>query len=151
MFYFKFMTLTQLGKIFGVTNQQVGKWLVEIGLRTTENKPSHEAFQGEFVEQVPSRNDKYTWGWHSAKTVAVLEAAGHFRILNPPEDLVKPPMLNGPFAIRGGGDGTYQIVSADGCVAIVVTGKRNAEYVLRMLTLLHQTGSLEKHFGALTA
>ena len=34
MFRFEYMTLTQIGKIFGVSSQQVGKWLVQIDLRT---------------------------------------------------------------------------------------------------------------------
>ena len=32
-------TLTQLGELFGVTNQQVGKWLASAGLRDERGKP----------------------------------------------------------------------------------------------------------------
>ena len=39
MFRFEFRTLTQIGEVFGASSHQVGKWLVEIGLRTRERGP----------------------------------------------------------------------------------------------------------------
>lgn len=59
-FRFEFMTLTQIGEVFGVSNQKVGKWLVKLGLRTTANKPSVAAFEGGYVMAGPSRNQATT-------------------------------------------------------------------------------------------
>lgn len=147
MFRFKFMSLTQLGEIFRVSSHQVGRWLVEIGLRTPDNKPSRTAFADGYVEQMPSRNQGYNWCWHADKTVAALEAAGRYRSINPPTGLVEPPRLNGPFSIRTLADGTYQIVCGDGSVAIVVAGERNAAFLAKVLDLAHGCGMIEKHLG----
>ena len=46
MFRFPYMTLTQLGQLFGVSSHQIGKWLRAMGLRTNENRPSRETFLG---------------------------------------------------------------------------------------------------------
>lgn len=123
MFRFKYMTLTQIGAIFGVSSHQVGKWLVEIGLRTPTKRPSREAFSGGYVEQGPSRNQGYNWCWDSEKTVEALEIAGHRRIPNPPQGLVDPPTLNGPFRTNPNSSNGFDIVSGDGSVAVVVTGE----------------------------
>ena len=80
MFRFEFRTLTQIGEVFGASSHQVGKWLVEIGLLTEGKRPSTAAFDGEFVTQGPSRGNGYNWVWHSVRTVAALEKAGHRRI-----------------------------------------------------------------------
>ena len=148
MFRFEFMSLTQLGTLFGATNQQVGKWLTELQLRTSDGKPSSTAFTGNFVEQMPSRNGGYAWAWHAEITVAALESAGHYRLVNPPLGLVEPLRLHGPFSSRNLHDGSYQIVCGDGRPAIVVAGERNASFVLRLLNLAHDQKVIEKHLGA---
>ena len=40
---YEFLSLTQLGVLFEVSNQKVGKWLVALGLRTVDHKPSRAA------------------------------------------------------------------------------------------------------------
>jgi hypothetical protein len=48
-FKYEFMTLTQIGQIFGTTSHQAGRWLLKLGLRTQTKhgmKPSAEAFEG---------------------------------------------------------------------------------------------------------
>ena len=145
MFRYKHMTLTQIGKIFGVSSQQVGKWLVQIGLRTPKNRPSREAFTGGYVEQRPSRNQGYIWCWDSAKTVEALEKAGHPRIPNPPQELVDPPILNGPFRTRPNSSNGFDLVNGDGSVAVVVTGERNAAFLAKVLNTADQCGVLGRH------
>ena len=147
MFKFEFMTQTQIGELFGVSSHQIGKWLVEIGLRTIKKYPSGLAFEGNFVSQAPSRNDGYNWVWHSAKTVAALEKAGHRRIPNPPLHLVEPPKLVGPFGKRGNFANGYDIVNGDGSVAVVVTGERNAEFLARLLNLADEKARWEGGWG----
>jgi len=141
------MTLTQIGEIFGVSSHQVGKWLVEAGLRTPEKRPSREAFAGGYVEQGPSRNQGYNWCWHSDKTVIVLEMAGHRRIPNPPHELVDPPALNGPFQARPNGSNGFDLVNGDGSVAVVVVGERNAVFVAKVLNLADQHHVLARHMS----
>lgn len=77
-------TMREIGRLFGVTNHTVGKKLKAIGLRTTDGKPSHEAFARGLVGQKWTDDHKhYCWVWHTAKTVPLLEQAGLTR--NAPE------------------------------------------------------------------
>ncbi len=145
MYAFQFMTLTQLGRIFGVSNQNVGKWLVELGLRTTDHIPSDEARQCGFVDQSYADNGTCSWTRHTEKTVSALEAAGHLRILNPPIGLIDPPLLKGPFSMRSCGDGTFQILSSDGSIAVAVRGERNAILILKILRIAERCGFIAKH------
>ncbi len=142
MFKFKFMTLTQLGQLFGVTSHKLGKWLVDIGLRTSEGKPSAQAYREKIVETAPSRNQGYIWAWHAERTVVALEEAGHRRVSPPPLDLVEPPALVAPFSLRTVEGGAFDLVSADGGVAVRVWGSQNAEQVRRLLDLAGRFGKL---------
>jgi hypothetical protein len=79
----KFLSQTELGKLFGVSSHAVGKWLIAVGLRTVNKKPSSKAFNDGFVEQRDSTQPgTYFWVWHREKTLAVLAAAGHIVLVN---------------------------------------------------------------------
>jgi hypothetical protein len=142
VFKYQVMTLSQLGSLFGVTSHKVGKWLMDIGLRTTEGRPSRRAHQEKFVETAPSRNQGYVWAWHAESTVAALEEAGHRRVSPAPLDLVEPPALVAPFSLRPAEGGACDLVSADGGVAVRVWGSQNAEQVRRLLDLAGRFGKL---------
>ena len=144
MYKYKSMTLTQIGELFGATSHDVGKWLVKLGLRTEAKRPSSVAFDGTFVTQGPSRGDGYNWIWHSERTVAELEKAGHRRIFNPPPYLVDPAELVGPFEKRANETNGYDIVNGDGSVSAVVAGEKNVDCVVRLLNLAHAHGALAK-------
>ncbi len=144
MFRYEYMTLTQIGELFGVTSHQIGKWLVWIKLRTEAKRPSSAAFDGKFVSQGPSRGDGYNWVWHAARTVAALEEAGHRRIFNPPPYLADPSKLNGPFTKRANEANGYDLVGGDGSVAIVVAGEKNVDFVLQLLNLADKHGTVAR-------
>jgi hypothetical protein len=72
-----FLSLTELGKLYGVSSHQIGKWLKQVGLRTKDNKPSPRAFKEGYVEQRGSTQPgTYYWIWHGEKTLKVLTEAG---------------------------------------------------------------------------
>jgi len=74
----EYLTLTEIGKFFGVGRRRVGQWLVAIGLRTVGLKPSPSAFAGGFVTQVPSTQPgTYFYVWHGQKTRQALLEAGY--------------------------------------------------------------------------
>ena len=76
----EFLSLTELGRLYGVSRNKVGLWLVDLGLRTKDKKPSRAAFDGGFVDQRPSTNPgTYYWVWHGEKTTRLLDEAGHRR------------------------------------------------------------------------
>lgn len=131
-------TLTQLGELFGVTNQQVGKWLASAGLRDECGKPTRLAHDGGFCETAPSRNDMYVWAWRPEKVVPVLEKLGHKLLAMPPLELVEPSPLSGPFGIRTDANGFTEVINADGTVAALVAGRPQAEKVAAILNLAHK-------------
>jgi hypothetical protein len=80
----EFLSLTELGGLYGVSRNKVGQWLVDLGLRTKEKKPSRAAFDGGFVDQRPSTNPAtYYWVWHGEKTTRLLDDAGFERADRP--------------------------------------------------------------------
>lgn len=73
----EYRSLTELGEIYGVTRNAMGKWLTDLGLRSG-GRPTAKAFNGGYVTQRDSTNvDTYIYVWHLAKTMAALEEAGH--------------------------------------------------------------------------
>jgi hypothetical protein len=76
----EFLSLTELGYLYGVSGNKVGKWLLDLGLRTKEKKPSRAAFDGDFVDQRPSTQPMtYFWVWDAEKTTRLLDGAGFQR------------------------------------------------------------------------
>ena len=86
-----FLSLTELGKLCGVSSHKVGKWLVGLGLRTQAKKPSPRAFKEGYVEQRGSTQPgTYFWVWHGEKTMKVLTAAGLAKPVTQPSPALAP-------------------------------------------------------------
>jgi hypothetical protein len=105
----QYATLTELGVVFGVTRNAIGKRLKEIGLRTSGGKPSSRAFGEGFVSQrwVVDRPGIYLWAWDKQKTIAELERSGLRRAVpREPDD----------FSFRRVGTTGHEIINADGVV-----------------------------------
>lgn len=132
------MTLTQLGELYGVTNQQVGKWLASAGLRDDRGKPTHHAHDGGYCEQAPSHDGKYVWAWRPEKVVPVLEKLGHKMLAMPPVELVDPPPLAGPFGLRTDANGFTEVSNADGTLVALVPGRPQAEKLVGVMNLAHK-------------
>lgn len=154
-----FATLTQLGRSFGVSSHVIGKWLVEIGLRTKEKKPSRAAFERELVKQAPTgRGSGYFWVWNRQKTLAALEAAGHHPTCDsvaaaesrPVESAIHRSQgqlqlspqarLIGPFEARRNSENGFEIVSGDGTVSLWGYGQHKVEKVVALLNLAYRHG-----------
>jgi hypothetical protein len=76
----KFLSLTELGRLYGVSRNKIGQWLVDLGLRTKDKKPSARAFNEGFVDQRGSTQPgTYFWVWHDEKTPQLLDEAGYMR------------------------------------------------------------------------
>jgi hypothetical protein len=69
----EFITLTELGKIYGVSSHVVGKWLKDLSLRTDDGRPSREAIKDGFVRECPLEFGGYFWVWHREKTCEILD------------------------------------------------------------------------------
>jgi len=149
-FKYEFLSLTQVGEVFGTTSHKVGRWLAQIGLRYESKqglKPSRDAYAGGFVKDVPSRNQGYCYAWHTEKTVKALVEAGHKVAIQPGHDLLAPCRLNGPFRCRPNAQIGHEIVNADGTVAVCVTGEDNAQFLTRLLNLADKHGVVVRALG----
>lgn len=142
-FKFKYprMTQTQLGQLFGVTNQQVGKWMASAGLRDDQGRPTRMAHDGGYCDTAPTRNNGYHYVWRPERVVPVLEQHGHKMLPMPPLNLVEPPPLSGPFGLRTDGNCFTEITNADGTVAALVPGRSQAEKLVYVMNLAHQHGN----------
>ncbi len=67
----EYTTMKEIGKPLGLTSHEVGKRLKELGMRTSDGKPSWTAFQNKLVEQL-WEGENYLWGWHAEKTTNIL-------------------------------------------------------------------------------
>jgi hypothetical protein len=149
-FKYEFLSLTQIGDVFGTTSHKVGRWLAQIGLRYESKqglKPSRDAYAGGFVKDVPSRNQGYCYAWHTEKTVKALVEAGHKVSIQPGHELLAPCRLNGPFRCRPNAQIGHEIVNADGTVAVCVTGEDNARFLTRLLNLADKHGVVGRVLG----
>ena len=73
-----YMSMKELGVLFGVTSHKIGRRLKELDLRNDKGRPTRKAFELGLMKQrySQSRLDIYSWVWHQDKTVALLEQAG---------------------------------------------------------------------------
>jgi hypothetical protein len=72
-----YLTMKELGRLFGVSSHVVGKKLKEAGLRTADGRPTKAAFNGGFCSQrwAPYMAG-YCWAWANETTLRALEDAG---------------------------------------------------------------------------
>ena len=69
-----YLSLTDIGRIYGVSSHVAGRWLKGLGLRTESGEPSKQAFNEKYVSQRPSRHPgTFYYVWHAAKTTAILD------------------------------------------------------------------------------
>ena len=140
----EYMNMVDLGRLFGVSSHQIGKWLKDLGLRRANGTPSTTAYQQKLVSFSYEQWGTYNAVWHVDRVVRILEHADHQQVADLPSDLVELPTLTGPFSLREIGNGKQQIVGNDGEVAITVAGETNAKVVLRVMNIAHRAEMLEK-------
>ena len=83
----EYLSLTELGRIYGVSSHVVGKWLKGLGLRASDGSPSAQAFNEKYVSQRPSRQPgTYYHVWHAQKTTDLLDAMQYPRAVRNPDE-----------------------------------------------------------------
>ena len=146
----KFKTLTELGKEYGVSRNKVGKWLLDIGLRTRderrgEMKPSWKAFNSDYVAPRESTQPgTYFYAWDAKKTKAALKRAGHKPLSETTVPAPPKPMctLVGPYCFHLISTIGFEIRNSDGEVAVWVTGEANASRLVQIMNIAYQCGRL---------
>ena len=138
-----YLSQTELGKLFGASSHDIGKWLVECGLRTDRKKPSKRAFDEGFVSTAGTNRGGqggYFYVWSKEKTVAALQSAGHR--LRPHFDPQLDGRLQGPFEATKVSPNGFEVADANGHVAYWAMGKRNADALVELLNLATKHGRL---------
>ena len=79
---YKFVNQTQLAEMFvDATSHKIGKWLQELGLKTTGRKPNIPTFTAQEEGFVSTSHNGRGTGWfhvwHREKTVQALVDDGH--------------------------------------------------------------------------
>jgi hypothetical protein len=141
----EYASLTDLGRRFGATSRECGGWLAGLGLRIIGGDPTEKAHDLGITKQVPiSPGDNYHqyYIWHVAKTVRLLEGAGHKPLpeQNPPA--VVGNLLVGPFTSRINSTNGFEIMNGDGNVFCWVIGEKAAKWVAYLLNLAEKHGKL---------
>jgi len=142
----EYETLTELGKHYDVSCKKMGALLEELGLRRVGKKPTSLAFDLGLVKKTYTGHgdeDGYFYTWHAAKTINLLEKAGHQQSEIPtyqqPNE-VKVPLLIGPFSNRLSGTNSYEILNGDGNVVYWTIGDENARIIVNLLNLAYNHG-----------
>ena len=69
-----FLSLTEIGKIYGVSSHVVGKWLKGLGLRAESGQPTDQARNERYIAQRPSTQPgTFFYVWSRSKTTALLD------------------------------------------------------------------------------
>ena len=70
----EYLSLTDVGRIFGVSSHVAGRWLKNLGLRTASGQPTALAFNEKYVAQRPSRYPAtFYYVWHAGRTTELLD------------------------------------------------------------------------------
>lgn len=140
---YRYLTQTQLGSLFGASSHEVGRWLVEVGLRDPKaKKPTDTAHRDGYCETAPSGPSGYHYVWEAQKTVQRFLEAGRKLLNELPEELVEPPSLSGPFRVDE--TSPLDVVGGDGSLVIRGACRRNAKVVMRLLNLAYERGVINK-------
>lgn len=76
-----YMTMKEIGRVFEVSSHVVGRKLKELGLRTTDGKPSYDAFQAGLCDQRWTQDMMhYCWAWHGQEIIRLLRESGFGKI-----------------------------------------------------------------------
>lgn len=143
-FTYTHMTQTQLGELFGVSNQMIGKWLKSLGLRDEDGKPTEVAHDRSICKMAPSGANGFHWVWDSKKAVDALRDAGYLLVANPPSNLVAPAILNGPFSVRKSAGSEFVIENSDGSFSVWANCKMTADVIARILNAAHDKGVIDR-------
>ena len=70
----RYVSITEIGKHYGVPSRVAGAWLKRLGLRCEDGRPTEEAKRDDYCKQlsVEDRN-VWFWVWNASRTLARLD------------------------------------------------------------------------------
>jgi hypothetical protein len=73
-----FINLTAIGKLYGVSAADAGRWLKNLSLRHPDGRPTQQAVTDGFAQEQPSAFGS-SWLWNKAKVCEVLDMMEYHR------------------------------------------------------------------------
>lgn len=137
MFDFEFLSMKQLGKMFGVTSHKIGKWLIEIGLRDRNRQPTQRAVNGGYCREHTDEDGIRFVVWHREKVTKLLVDAGH-QLANQPAQAIPQPVKrkppSDPYKLITDKNGGHQIVNQEGVDILT----RDPKWLSRLVAMIDQ-------------
>jgi len=81
MIFSDYVTLTELGQLYGVTSHRIGKWLRHAGVRDKRGNPIEEGLMMTKEALAPNGFTPF-FMWHRESTIRLLDSLGYHRIKN---------------------------------------------------------------------
>ena len=82
----EYLSQTQLGRIYGVSSHQIGKWLKGLGLRNDSGQPTKLALSDGYAVQRPSTQPgTYFYVWNAERTTALFDGMQYPRAVHNPD------------------------------------------------------------------
>ena len=127
-FDFEYLSLKQLGTLFGRTSHEIGAILKQLNLRQADGLPYEHVLSSGLAKRLSE-----TWySWHQTKVVQILEQNGFKRLDD--QNIV------GNFSVERDSSGQLVLVGSKGNGFCVVKGERNADGILELLNSAHKAG-----------
>ena len=144
----EYASLTEIGKqAFDVSSHVCGRWVADEGLRVVGGDPTEKAKKLGLVKRVPTgRGEGDYWIWHRAKTIKLLEQAGHQPVQwgssNQKEAAKTHHPLVGPFSHKLSATDTYLLANGNGETFGWMVNETAATFTAKMLNLADKYGKL---------
>lgn len=127
-FDFEYLSLKQLGTLFGRTSHEIGAILKELNLRQADGLPYEHVLSSGLAKRLSE-----TWySWHQTKVVQILEQNGFKRLSN--ENII------GGFSSTRDSAGQFVLVDSKGNGFSTFKGEENADAALDLFNESHLAG-----------
>ena len=145
-FKYEYMSMQEIGEIFGISAQKIGKELKKVGLRGEDGKPTQKAFDNNYVDHRCFQNSSaYPNHWNSEKVFEELQKNGLTPLKHPPEPLVERPRLITPLRVKSL-NGIYSIYNSNNEEVMTVVEEKMANNLVYFLNEFMKFPNATKFF-----
>ena len=71
----RYLSITEIGKHYGVCSRIAGRWLKRLGLRCEDGQPTEDAKRDDYCKQVYVEDRVWFWVWNASRTLARVDEA----------------------------------------------------------------------------
>ena len=145
-FKYEYISINDLGTLFGLGRREMGKILKRLGLRDENGNPSKKAFDQRFLDpRFQMNTTNYPNCWNSEKTVKEILGSGLKILTPPPSHLVEPPRMVTPLTVKAI-DTRCHIYNSDEEEIMIVFGEKMANNLIYFLNEFMKFPNATKYF-----